>query len=588
MKKILLLLILSFPFVLQAQNVYSYIEEPICWTINGLDSSLTRIYLVSDRTPDQRLLLYTINAAFDTVSVTTDSIRFGWCDCCGGNSGGDLSPWKDAAGNNTNDASIYVQRTGDVSIGVNDNSHNLRLDGDFQFQFPNNTGVFDWRTSASSDWDRTGLLLQDNGELNNFPFTGRNVFGLAANNGSIFDRTILGAILWAGTDPVGGDLSTTSGILAQADGNWSTGDLSTQLNFFITKDLESLPSNAMTLQSDGRLELDEYTNFNDGVPNSMVWYENTDKDLFKTDIAGTPSSGDVIKVNSAGTGLEWAVSNNGIIDSLPIADIDIVTDNVLKFTRSTLPFFSDVNVIELDYQTANFFSSPALKINNSISPGQNYHTIYAGDKIKTTNPSFTIMGESQNGLFNNIQIGSSIQLTSSIQNSPVFVTADRGDIFFKSESIPINRTNKKHLLCTTKRDLIQGSLIESITNITIDTLGNVGIGLDSIDLPSEKLEVEGNIKLRDENGTNISDIVGNNDNRGVVNISGAKTGSYTFNVNKPNANYVISTSIEIQSGSPSASELIVTVSKSTSGITFTLFEGLEVGESVNINWILVQ
>lgn len=305
MKKILLLLILSFPFVLQAQNVYSYIEEPICWTINGVDSSLTRIYLVSDRTPDQRLLLYTINAAFDTVSVTTDSISFGWCDCCGGGSGDDLSPWKDIDTTNTNSQTAYVFRSGDVSIGVNDNSHNLRLDGDFQFQFPNNTGIFDWRESGSSDWDRTGLLLQDNGEINSFPFTGRNVFGLAANNGSIFDRTILGAILWAGTDPVGGDLSTTAGIIGQADGNWSTGDLATQLNFFITKDLESLPSNAMTLQSDGRLELDEYTNFNDGVPNSMVWYEDTDKDLFKTDIAGTPSSGDVIKVDGAGTGLEW-------------------------------------------------------------------------------------------------------------------------------------------------------------------------------------------------------------------------------------------------------------------------------------------
>ena len=159
MKKILLLLILSFPFVLQAQNVYSYIEEPICWTINGVDSSLTRIYLVSDRTPDQRLLLYTLNADFNAVTVTTDSISFGWCDCCGGGSGGDISPWKDAAGNNTNDASIYVQRSGDVSIGVNDNSHTLRMDGDFQFQFLNNTGIFDWRENSSSDWDRTGFSV---------------------------------------------------------------------------------------------------------------------------------------------------------------------------------------------------------------------------------------------------------------------------------------------------------------------------------------------------------------------------------------------------------------------------------------------
>ncbi len=375
MKKILLLLILSFPFVLQAQNVYSYIEEPICWTINGVDSSLTRIYLVSDRTPDQRLLLYTINAEFDTVSVTTDSISFGWCDCCGGGSGGDISPWKDAAGNNTNDASIYVQRTGDVSIGVNDNSHTLRMDGDFQFQFPNNTGIFDWRESGSSDWDRTGLLLQDNGEINSFPFTGRNVFGLAANNGSIFDRTILGAILWAGTDPVGGDLSTTAGILAQADGNWATGDLATQLNFFITKDGESLPTNTFTLQSDGRLELDEYTNFNDGVPNSMVWYEDTDKDLFKTDISGTASSGDVIKVDGVGTGLEWGPQSVEII----------------SLTSDLVEVNSDFNITALSTTlTSTSTTFTANDIGKSIS-------IYGADSIGgefvTTIASFTSANE---------------------------------------------------------------------------------------------------------------------------------------------------------------------------------------------------
>ena len=217
----------------------------------------------------------------------------------------DKTPWKDAGGNNTNDATIYVQRAGDVSIGVNDNTHTLRMDGDFQFRFPNSTGVLDWRQSGSSNWDKTGLLLQDNGEINNFSFTGRNVFGLAANNVSIFDRTILGSILWAGTDPVGGGLSTTAGIIAQADGSWSSGDLATDLNFFVTKNEESLPTNTFTLQSDGRVELDAYINFNDGVPNVLLGFEDIAKDITKHPIGGTPTPGDIIAVNGNATGIEY-------------------------------------------------------------------------------------------------------------------------------------------------------------------------------------------------------------------------------------------------------------------------------------------
>lgn len=389
MKKILLLLILSFPFVLQAQNVYSYIEEPICWTINGVDSSLTRIYLVSDRTPDQRLLLYTINAAFDTVSVTTDSISFGWCDCCGGGSGDDLSPWKDIDTTNTNSQTAYVFRSGDVSIGVNDNSHNLRLDGDFQFQFPNNTGIFDWRESGFSDWDRTGLLLQDNGEINSFPFTGRNVFGLAANNGSIFDRTILGAILWAGTDPVGGDLSTTAGIIGQADGNWSTGDLATQLNFFITKDGESLPTNTFTLQSDGRIELDEYINFEDGLPQALLGFDTTAKDITRHTIAGTPSPGDVPKVNDLGNGFEWGEAS-GSIDTTIVRPESFGA--VANFSRDIAVFTAGDNTVTCatcNFNSSNIGDYVALRF-GTINSSYSNKLIYLNTTIASVTNSTTI------------------------------------------------------------------------------------------------------------------------------------------------------------------------------------------------------
>jgi len=132
------------------------------------------------------------------------------------------------------------------------------------------------------------------------------------------------------------------------------------------------------------------------------------------------------------------------------------------------------------------------------------------------------------------------------------------------------------------------SSLSSGVRMTISTGGNVGIGTDRAVDASEKLEVQGNIKLNDEGGTVRSDLIGNADNRGTVTITEAKTGSYTFNVSKSDGNYIVATSVEIVSGTPSSDELIVTVEKTTNSITFTLFEGLDVGEAVNINWILVQ
>ena len=124
--------------------------------------------------------------------------------------------------------------------------------------------------------------------------------------------------------------------------------------------------------------------------------------------------------------------------------------------------------------------------------------------------------------------------------------------------------------------------------MSLTTTGNLGIGLGNTDTASEKLEVQGNIKLRDEGGTVRADLIGNADNRGTVTITEAQTGSYTFNVSKNDASYIIATSVEIVSGTPDANEIVHTISKTSTAITFTLVDALDVGEAVNINWILVQ
>ena len=124
--------------------------------------------------------------------------------------------------------------------------------------------------------------------------------------------------------------------------------------------------------------------------------------------------------------------------------------------------------------------------------------------------------------------------------------------------------------------------------MSLTTSGNLGIGLGNTDTASEKLEVEGNIKLRNEGGTVTADLIGNADNRGTVTITEAQTGSYTFNISKSDGNYTIATSVEIVSGTPDANEIVHTISKTSTAITFTLVDALDVGEAVKINWILVQ
>ena len=132
------------------------------------------------------------------------------------------------------------------------------------------------------------------------------------------------------------------------------------------------------------------------------------------------------------------------------------------------------------------------------------------------------------------------------------------------------------------------SSLSSGVRMTISSTGNVGIGTDRAVDASEKLEVQGNIKLNDNAGTVRADLIGNADNRGTVTITEAQTGSYTFNVSKSDGNYVIATSVEIVSGTPDANEIVHTISKTSTAITFTLVDALDVGEAVKINWILVQ
>jgi hypothetical protein len=394
MKRLLFLFILCFPFVLLSQNVNNFETEPICWDDgNGTKTSLTRVYFLSDRHAQFRKLLYTVDANFNIVTLSGGTITLGWCDCCSGGAGGEtLSPWKTILGENTNDATVYIQRTGDVSIGVNENTHTLRMDGDFQFRFPNTTGIFDWRTTEVNGWDKTGMLFQDIGELNAFPAIGRNTFGFAANNPNIVDRILLGSILFGGTNPDGG-LVTSAGITSAASGDWASNSFPSLLNFWITKDGQSFPTNVFTLQADGRVELDEYVNFNDGLPTSLLWFEQTDKDIFKTIISGSPSPGDVIKVDGLGTGLEWGEASGSVNTTIirpenfgAVADfrrdiaVYVAGDNTVICMTCNFTTEDVGDYVALKFATTNSnYSNRRIALNTTIASVINSNTVELAD-----------------------------------------------------------------------------------------------------------------------------------------------------------------------------------------------------------------
>lgn len=79
MKKLFLsFFLLSWAWLLSAQ-VYQIVQEPVCWTVGAVDSSLNRYVLISnlDYQPP-RVLSYT-NAAGDTVTVTGGTVNLGYC-----------------------------------------------------------------------------------------------------------------------------------------------------------------------------------------------------------------------------------------------------------------------------------------------------------------------------------------------------------------------------------------------------------------------------------------------------------------------------------------------------------------------------
>ncbi|HMN89085.1 MAG TPA: hypothetical protein PKD70_06280 [Saprospiraceae bacterium] len=69
-----------------AQPRYVIAEQPLCWTVNGQDSSITRYLLITSQGALDSVIVLDQYGA--NVNITAGTLALGHCDCCGG-SGGD-------------------------------------------------------------------------------------------------------------------------------------------------------------------------------------------------------------------------------------------------------------------------------------------------------------------------------------------------------------------------------------------------------------------------------------------------------------------------------------------------------------------
>jgi hypothetical protein len=58
------------------------LEEEICWSVNGVDSSLTRFTYVDPSDSTQNTVLFYVNAMGQVVSVSGGTLSLGFCGCC--------------------------------------------------------------------------------------------------------------------------------------------------------------------------------------------------------------------------------------------------------------------------------------------------------------------------------------------------------------------------------------------------------------------------------------------------------------------------------------------------------------------------
>lgn len=314
MYRFLFILFMLSAAVLPAQAVLEIAAEEVCWTNNSVETSLTRYVLLSSRTPSSSQVIAYVDATGAIVDPTVGgTITLGYCGCCNETGGGD-DDWRYYYPNSpTNTNPIW--RYGRVVIGnvsTPDTSHVLQLYGNFEFKPDTTFTRLSWPIQETGkNTPYYGLLLESSaGETGTSFAGGRNHFTIATHN-TVFEKTRLGALAFAGNNPNDTDLKLSAFLEAAANGAWSATNTGSNITVYVTQNNTLTPHAVASFQHDGRFQLGKYANFNDGVPTALIGHQTGTSNLSRHPISGTAGAGKIPAINSTNTGLEWITPGGG-------------------------------------------------------------------------------------------------------------------------------------------------------------------------------------------------------------------------------------------------------------------------------------
>ncbi|MFM9952405.1 MAG: hypothetical protein ACKV1O_31030 [Saprospiraceae bacterium] len=337
----------------QGNSIYSIAPMAVCWTTDAdVDSNLIAYWLFSSRETTPKVVSY-LTASGTAVVVAGGTVQNGFC-CCNssqdtigieingdtliltqnsivytyiGGAGDDDWRWVDPGAGETMYEAIY--RMGKASIFTEDTTHAFRVDSTFQFRVDGDRSIFDWSRGDSLLPEKTWLFRAPGGGTGQAQ-NDANVITIARTNATT-TRTTVGKIKFASPFGVGDSLRTAAQIdVLDEEGGGDT--TNTSINFYTRQLGEAFIRNTMTIEGNGRLELDRYNTFEDGVPERILGYDDTDKDVKVSDVTGNAQPGNVLGIDAIGTGMQWLDPDTlGAGTNLAFAG----TDSIVNLNSST-------------------------------------------------------------------------------------------------------------------------------------------------------------------------------------------------------------------------------------------------------------
>lgn len=502
MYRFLFILFMLSAAILPAQAVLEIAAEEVCWTNNSVETSLTRYVLLSSRTPSSSQVIAYVDATGAIVDPTVGgTITLGYCGCCNEAGGGD-DDWRYYYPNSpTNTNPIW--RYGRVVIGnvsTPDTSHVLQLYGNFEFKPDTTFTRLSWPIQETGkNTPYYGLLLESSaGETGTSFAGGRNHFTIATHN-TVFEKTRLGALAFAGNNPNDTDLKLSAFLEAAANGAWSSTNTGSNITVYVTQNNTLTPHAVASFAHDGRFQLGKYANFNDGVPTSLIGHQTGTSNLSRHPIAGTAGAGKVPAINASNTGLEWITPGGGG-GSGTVTSVGLSLPADFTVTGSPVTTSGTLTAAWANQTQNRVLASP-----NGATGTPLWRALVAADL-----PSNVIYGNLLN--VNNVPF---ISASNTFSNSSISV--------LNAQQVGINTTPNASIALSvngyTNTALNYGLVVSNSLNSTafaVENTGNVAIRTSA---PTRTLDVNGEVRIRDLNTTTPTVMVAS-DGDGVLSSLG--------------------------------------------------------------------